>query len=84
MIGISTTIGIPRLTTDGIVTPNPRETQTGVAALTTSSNEVNAATPGAYAEAGVEPETNLRTPQARTHTLNPLPDMRITHTRPPR
>ena len=49
--------------------------------MTTSSNEGNAATPGVYAEAGVEPETNLGTPQARTHALNPLPDMRITHTR---
>ena len=66
--------------TDGIVTPNPRETQTG-GAMTTSSNEGNAATPGAYAETESVPETNLGTPQARTHTLNPLPDMRITHTR---
>ena len=64
--------------TDGIVTPNPRETQTG-GAMTTSSNEVNAAAPGAYAETGVEPETNLGTPQARTRALNPLPDIRITH-----
>ena len=64
--------------TDGIVTPNARETQTG-GAITTSSNQVNAVTPGVYAETGVEPETNLRTPQAWISAPNPLPDMRITH-----
>ena len=64
--------------TDGIVTPNPRETQTG-GAITISSNQVNAVIPGVYAETGVEPETNLRTPQAWIRAPKPLSDMRITH-----
>ena len=50
--------------------------------MTTLPNQVNAAAPGAYAETGVEPETNLGTPQARTRALNLLPDMRIAHPTP--